>query len=233
MGKFFWWRQQKFRFSNADFPFWYSDLMHNFREIRQVNIKGWKMHFSQSDDTHLLALLREGSALAFKELYERYWLYVYRLALRKVSREDVAQEMAQQLFENLWDKREKLLINNVKAYLTRSLKNLIIDYIRRNILEENYLDQLKLYYEKHTDTGIDVFEYNELTGVVSSLLEKLPDKTRQVFILSRYEAYTIPEIAQQLNLSEKAIEYHLSKSLRYLREHLREFILFFLLLAHS
>lgn len=58
------------------------------------------MHFSQSDDTHLLALLREGSALAFKELYERYWLYVYRLALRKVSREDVAQEMAQQLFEN-------------------------------------------------------------------------------------------------------------------------------------
>lgn len=126
-----------------------------------------------------------------------------------------------------------MLINNVKAYLTRSLKNLIIDYIRRNILEENYLDQLKLYYEKHTDTGIDVFEYNELTGVVSSLLEKLPDKTRQVFILSRYEAYTIPEIAQHLNLSEKAIEYHLSKSLRYLREHLREFILFFLLLAHS
>src|SRR5690606_39817167 len=134
------------------------------------------MHFSQSDDTHLLALLRESNAMAIKELYERYWLYVYRLALRKVSREDVDQEMAQQMFENLWDKLEKLLINIVKGYLTRSLKNLIIDYIRRNILEENYLDQLKLYYEKHTDTGIDVFEYNELTGVVSSLLEKLPDK---------------------------------------------------------
>lgn len=191
------------------------------------------METKQLDDTHLIALLRESNAHAFKELYDRYWYYAYRLALRKLIREDVAQEMAQQLFETLWEKREKLIITNVRAYLTISLKNLVIDYVRRHILEENYLSQLKFFVDQnHVPAGTDL-EYSELTETVSSLLSRLPEKTRQVFILSRFEYYTIPEIAQQLNLSEKAIEYHLSKSLRFLRGHLREFIAMLVLASLS
>lgn len=191
------------------------------------------MEFKNTDDAHLVTLLRDGDALAFKELYDRYWLYSYRLAVKKLGREDLAQEMAQQLFENLWDKRDRLIITNIKAYLTISLKNLIIDYVRRNIREESYLDHLKAYFDQSYGIVTETYEYSELSDMVYTLLARLPEKTRQVFELSRFEYYTIPEIAQQLNLSEKAIEYHLTKSLRFLRANLREYILMLSILLLS
>jgi len=191
------------------------------------------MEFKNTDDAHLVTLLRDGNALAFKELYDRYWLYSYRLAVKKLGREDLAQEMAQQLFENLWDKRDRLIITNIKAYLTISLKNLIIDYVRRNIREESYLDHLKAYFDQSYGIVTETYEYSELSDMVYTLLARLPEKTRQVFELSRFEYYTIPEIAQQLNLSEKAIEYHLTKSLRFLRANLREYILLLSILLLS
>lgn len=182
------------------------------------------MEFKSLDDSHLVVLLQNDSALAFKELYERYWYYIYRLAIKKTGRIDVAQEMAQQLFETLWDKRDRLQIDNFKAYLTSSLRNLVVDYVRRHILEANYLEQLRLHF---SDAGISAgrqLEYDDLSGTITGLLHQLPDKTRQVFVMSRFEYHTIPEIAGQLNLSEKAIEYHLTKALGFLRKHLKEYI---------
>ena len=174
------------------------------------------------DDVDLVVLLRNDDVLAFKELYERYWYYAYRLALKKTGRSDVSQEMAQQLFETLWDKRGQLRIDNFKAYLTSSVKNLVIDYVRRYIREAGYLEQLRSHFsEAETERQL---EYDELSDTVSGLLQQLPPKTRQVFVMRRFEYLTIPEIARQLDLSEKAIEYHLTKALSFLRKHLREYI---------
>lgn len=200
---------------------------HDFLTIFSKEIPG--MEFKTLDDSHLVILLQNDNALAFKELYERYWYYTYRLAIRKTGRTDVAQEMAQQLFETLWDKRDRLRIENFKAYLTSSLRNLVVDYVRRHILEANYLEQLRLHFSDAGAPAGRQLEYDELTGTVTELLHQLPDKTRQVFIMSRFEHYTIPEIAEQLNLSEKAIEYHLTKALSFLRRHLKEYMTLLLL----
>lgn len=182
------------------------------------------MEFKSLDDAHLVVLLRNDNALAFKELYERYWYYTYHLAIKKTGRTDVAQEMAQQLFETLWDKRDRLLIDNFKAYLTSSLKNLVIDYVRRHILEASYLEQLRMHFSEAVVQSGRQMEYDELAGTITELLHQLPQKTRQVFVMRRFEYHTIPEIAQQLNLSEKAIEYHLTKALSFLRKHLKEYM---------
>jgi len=182
------------------------------------------MELKSLDDAHLVVLLRNDNAPAFKELYERHWYYTYHLAFKKTGRTDVAQEMAQQLFETLWDKRDRLRIDNFKAYLTSSLKNLVIDYIRRHILEESYLEKLRMHFSEAGVQAGRQLEYDELAGTVTELLHQLPRKTRQVFVMRRFEYYTIPEIAQQLNLSEKAIEYHLTKALSFLRKHLKEYM---------
>ncbi len=182
------------------------------------------MEFKSLDDAHLVVLLRNDNALAFKELYERYWYYTYHLAIKKTGRTDVAQEMAQQLFETLWDKRDRLQIDNFKAYLTSSLKNLVIDYVRRHILEASYLEQLRMHFSEAVVHSGRQMEYDELAGTITELLHQLPQKTRQVFVMRRFEYHTIPEIAQQLNLSEKAIEYHLTKALSFLRKHLKEYM---------
>lgn len=181
------------------------------------------MNLRAHSDADLLSLLRADDTAAFKELYDRYWYKLYNIALRKLNRKEVAEELAQEIFVMLWQKRATLRIINLNAFLQVSLKNLAIDYIRRNIQEEHYLDSLKQYFPAEIMATIDTVYFNELTEALQKALADLPEKTRQIFLLNRFERLTIREIAGQLNLSEKTIEYHLSRSTTYLRQHLREF----------
>ena len=181
-------------------------------------------------DTDLLTLLREGDEQAFRELYDRYWYKMYVLAHRKLRRKEVAEELAQELFVMLWQKREALRVINLQAFLGVSLRNLIVDYVRRNIQEEHYLDQLRLFFPTETMATSEAVQLNELSEAIQNTLAKLPEKTREIFVLSRFEHLTIREIAQRLNLSEKTIEYHLSRSTTFVRQHLRDFTALWLLL---
>ncbi|QHW00016.1 RNA polymerase sigma factor [Spirosoma endbachense] len=175
-------------------------------------------------DNELLALLREDDEQAFRELYDRYWYKMYVIAHRKLRRKEVAEELAQELFVMIWQKRESLRVINLQAFLGVSLKNLMIDYIRRNIQEEHYLDQLQRFFPAKTFATMEAVQLNELSEAIQSALAKLPEKTREIFILNRFEHLTIREIAQRLNLSEKTIEYHLSRSTTFLRQNLRDFM---------
>ena len=175
------------------------------------------------EDAELVHLLKRDDADAFKQLYERYWFRMYSLGMNKLRRKEVAEELAQQLFATLWQKRHSLDIQNIKAYLTQSLKNLIVDYIRKNIQEEHYLEHLRFYFPSGSSTTTMAVQYDELFLALEDALLHLPEKTRQVFIMSRFEQLTIPEIAEQLDVSDKAIEYHLSRALAFLRKNLRNF----------
>lgn len=181
-------------------------------------------------DSELLTLLSLDQEEAFTELYRRYWYTLYAKAVRKIGRKDIAEEMAQQLFANLWQKRHSLHIENLNAYLHGALKNLIVDYVRKNIQEEHYLQHLQLFFPpQHISPGSEI-QYQELTEAINLALHQLPAKTQQVFRLSRFDQLTIPEIARSLTLSEKAIEYHLTRALSFLRKNLREFITLWCLL---
>ncbi|MVM38824.1 RNA polymerase sigma-70 factor [Spirosoma sp. HMF3257] len=175
-------------------------------------------------DNELLALLRDDDEQAFRELYDRYWYKMYVIAHRKLRRKEVAEELAQELFVMIWQKRESLRVINLQAFLGVSLKNLMIDYIRRNIQEEHYLDQLQQFFPAETFATMEAVQLNELSEAIQNTLAKLPEKTREIFILNRFEHLTIREIAQRLNLSEKTIEYHLSRSTTFLRQNLRDFM---------
>ena len=181
------------------------------------------------DDAELMELLKQDDSGAFKELYERYWFRMYSLAMNKLRRKEVAEELAQQLFATLWQKRHALEIQNLKAYLTQSLKNLIVDYVRKNIQEEHYLEHLRSYFPSGTLATSMAVQYDELFLALEDALLHLPEKTREVFIKSRFEQLTIPEIAEQMQVSDKAVEYHLTRALRFLRKNLRNFATTFLL----
>lgn len=181
-------------------------------------------------DSELLTLLSLDQEEAFTELYRRYWYTLYAKAVRKIGRKDIAEEMAQQLFANLWQKRHSLHIENLNAYLHGALKNLIVDYVRRNLQEEHYLHHLQHFFPPQPISPGSEVQYQELTEAINLALHQLPAKTQQVFRLSRFDQLTIPEIARSLTLSEKAIEYHLTRALSFLRKNLREFITLWCLL---
>jgi RNA polymerase sigma-70 factor (family 1) len=181
---------------------------------------------NQADHNEQLLLqnLRDGSVEAFEQIFKLYWRPLYILAKSKVREHEEAEEIIQNIFSALWEKRESLLITNLSYYLQKSVKNRVLNLIRDKITEQKYWDYYKSFIPDLRVTENSV-AFNDLNEAVEEAVNLLPKKTREVFKLSRIEGRTNAEIANLLHLSEKAIEYHLTRSLRKLRLHLRDHIL--------
>ena len=181
-------------------------------------------------EEELFGLIRRHNKTAFAELFNRYWRKAYLIAYSKIHEREATEEIVQELFILLWDKRESLSIHNFRSYLYTSVKNKCLNYIESQIVQKKHWDHYKTFLPKTADAADNHVEYNDLMDAIRVGMQNLPQKTQKVFRLNRLEGRTIPEIAQDLNLSEKAIEYHLSRSLKELRVHLKDFILLLIFL---
>ncbi len=172
-------------------------------------------------DTQLIEALRTGDRRAFAELYERYWEELHRVATRKLGSATAAEEVVQDLFISLWQRRETLQMEQVNRYLFSALKFAIIDLIRSTDTHERFAAHYKATATDVDRRTEDDLAMQDLTRSIEQGLSTLPEKTQQIFRLSRFDCLTIPEIAVRLDLSEKTVQYHLSNALRELRLHLR------------
>ena len=172
----------------------------------------------------LLDALRKGSVSAFEQIFKRHWEALYRSAKAKLGSHEDAEEITQGIFSSLWEKRESLLITNLTFYLHTSLRNRILNIVRDRIPEEKYWNYYKAFIPHVQDSTDQAIAFNDLSDAVELAVKHLPEKSREVFKLSRLEGRSNAEIANILKLSEKAIEYHLTKSLKALRIHLKDFI---------
>lgn len=181
---------------------------------------------NQTDKSEQLLLeqLRHGSEEAFREIFELHWQRVYAIAKSKLQSHDEAEEVTQGIFSTLWEKRSTLLITNLPYYLNVAVKNRVINLIRSRITQERYWDYYKRFIPLHQEDTRHTVEFDDLHEAVEAAIKHLPPKSREVFKLSRMEGRSNAEIARLLQLSEKAIEYHLTKSLKELRVFLRDFI---------
>ena len=148
---------------------------------------------------------------------------LYLVAFNRLKDKDACEEIVQDLFVTLWEKRESLDIRSLENYLFRSMKYRVIDHIRAQITKNNYVEYYEAYVDQTEHETENTIALNDLTAVIETGLKTLPEKSREVFRLSRLESWPKSEIATHLNLSEKGVEYHLTKSLRTLRVYLREF----------
>jgi RNA polymerase sigma-70 factor (family 1) len=176
-------------------------------------------------DGELLNAIRRNDEKAFAELFKRYWKKVYVMAHKRVRSEELAQEIVQDLFITLWDKRASLSINHFSPYLQSAVKNKVLNYVQSQKIRRKHWDYYRLFipaYDVVTENDVNL---NELMDAVENGIEHLPEKSKRVFKLNLLEGRSITEIADALNLSEKAIQYHLTQSLKKLRVHLKNFIL--------
>lgn len=176
------------------------------------------------EDQLILESLRIGDQKAFSVLFEEHWFELYEIAYRKMQNHEDAQEVVQNLFVEIWEKREKLFISNPQNYLRVSLRNKCIDLIRSRVIQDRYVDHCKLFQQSLCQTQ-DEIVFNELSERVDKSVGTLPEKSRNIFALSRYEGLSTKEISRKIKLSEKAVEYHLTKALKILKAHLKEFLI--------
>ncbi len=181
---------------------------------------------SNHTDEELLHLLREGSKDAFEAIFNRYWNSLYRIAYARLKSHEDAEEIVQDLLASLWKKRSELLITNLNQYLFVSVKRRVISSIRQRITHEKYWEYYKHFLPEGTTITEEVVEYNDLNTAIEKAMQHLPEKSQQVFRLNRLQGLSIAEIAENLKMPRRTIEYHLTRSLRELRLQLKDFILF-------
>lgn len=188
---------------------------------------------NQLGDSALVEALGKDNREAFAEIYERYWSRLFWVFYRKLKAKEVAEELVQDLFISLWNKRATTQIENLEHYLFSAVKYRIIDYIRAQLTRESYSVYYKAFISIENHETEETVAVNDLTFALEESIDKLPEKSREVFRLSRLEHRSIREIAKLLNLSEKAVEYHLTKALKMLRGHLKDFVAVFFFLIQK
>lgn len=189
------------------------------------------MYYQLQNDEALLEMLCRSDTGAFDEIYRRYWVVVFRYAVGKVHTRQIAEDLCQDVFVSLWQRRNAVSIQNLEAYLVQAVKFGVLNYIRAKIKDKKYLDLSVAYPSADNETENSVFLHNLMEAWEKAVAE-LPEKTQEVFRLSKAGNYSNKEIAVQLHLTEKAVEYHITKSFKFLRVQLKDFLFFLLLLLN-
>ena len=177
------------------------------------------------NDQELLEAIRHDDEGAFSELFKRYGKKVYRMAYCRIHSRETSEEIVQNLFISLWDKRATLLINNVSSYFFTAVKHKTLNILESRVVQKKYWDYYKNFIPHQENITERTVEFNELLEAIEKRLECLPEKSKKVFMLNRLEGHSVPEIADLLNLSKKTIQYHLTRSLKELRLQLKHFII--------
>lgn len=182
------------------------------------------MEYQLLSDEMLVKLLRVDDALAFREIYRRYFRPLTMTALNRLRTEEAAEEIIQDIFMSLWEKRSKKDIQELKAYLFASLRYQIIDFYKSRILTEPYVEGGGVGQNLQQNTTENDLDFREIASIFKHVVDALPPKTKQVFQLSRLDYKTADEISQRLDIPVRTVEYHITKALKTLRFQLRDFM---------
>nr|WP_295922329.1 RNA polymerase sigma-70 factor [uncultured Dyadobacter sp.] len=190
------------------------------------------MHPIVSDDTKLLQLLVQGDKVGFEKIYNRYHPKLYRIALSKVRTQENAMELVQDVFLDLWVRREEVEITDLERYLSSAIKYKVLDHFKKEFHRKRYMQLAQLSSLDQSSITEETLAFNELTRSILDCIDKLPEKTRKIFELSRIQHTSADEISTLLNIPLRTVEYHITQGLKALRSNLKDYILL-LLLAFS
>lgn len=184
-----------------------------------------KINTKKQNELELLARMKVGDVNVFEYLFRLYWSKCFRLAFSIIREVEPAEEAVQDVFINIWKNRETIHIDMLSHYLHVATKNNILKYIRYNA---NYSKHLEYYHQFCTihlnATTENEISHHELQQLYDESTQCLKGKTKEIFRLSRMDGLSNSEISKQLKITEKAVEYHITQSLRFLKKKLKDYL---------
>ena len=168
-------------------------------------------------DECLLKLMKKDGRKAISLLFEKHYRLMCRVAIRIVGEQNAAEDIAQEVFTNLWKKRDSLEIKTAPAaYLRTAVRNRSINYLKRR--RYNFTPKgEEMQITCSQSCAQKKMEAEDLQNRIQIAINNLPEKARISFCLNRFDNMTYSEIANELDISVKTVEYRVSKALSLLR----------------
>lgn len=172
----------------------------------------------------LIEKVRSGNDAAFGQVFFTYYQPLSAYARTILKDSDEAEDMVQQVFINIWEKRQALVVHSsLKSLLYRSVHNACLNRIKqRQVRSAHALETIQLH--RHNLATADHLQHKELQQTIEAAFGQLPEQCARIFRMSRFEQLKYHEIADRLGLSVKTVENQMGKALKLMREHLKDYL---------
>ena len=171
-----------------------------------------------SDEKTITFELKKGDIKAFGKIFSFYHKRIYSFCLNLHQSPDDAEETVQKVFVALWEQRSQVDENKpLASYLFTIARYIVYQEFRHQVYKKAAFDHFVLNSYDFNETTKDDVLFNELVSFLEKIIEKLPDRQRQIFKLSRFSGLTYRQIANQLEISENTVDTQIRRALEFIR----------------
>ncbi|WP_442591909.1 RNA polymerase sigma-70 factor [Pedobacter sp. AW31-3R] len=188
-------------------------------------------NYNDFTDQEIAELLRSDDEQAFKFLYDKFWEKMYFVAAKRLNDKDEAEEVVQDIFVNLWNRRIKLIIKvSFESYLAGAVKFEVLKKRAAKFKKDNMISDISEQSKviKHNDSNL--YDLRLLEDQLMQTINSLPEKCQVVFTMSRKEGLSNKQIATQLDISEKTVEKHITTALKVIKKRFGNYFYLILIL---
>lgn len=193
------------------------------------------MNTDQVDNGEVTEQLRTGNLKTFEMIFNQYYHPLVQYGNTFMKDLDEAEDVVQQVFVSVWEKRESTEIHtSLRALLYKAVHNACLNRIKQQKVRRDYV-QSEVHVRQEA-SAFDHLQEKELKQKIEDAVSLLPEQCAKIFRMSRFEQLKYQEIADQLGLSVKTVENQMGKALKLMRESLKEYLpvfIFFLALIHG
>lgn len=176
------------------------------------------------DSQKLANQIKQGDIRGYELLFKTYYQALCNFANTYLNNIDESEDLVQEVFVKIWDKRHDLdITSSIKAYLFQAVKNACFNQLKHQKVKNKHKEHLFHQSESSIDINSQI-ETNQLSLLIEEAIEKMPEKRRNIFYLSRHEGLKYQEIADKLNISIKTVETQMGLALKHLRNELKSYL---------
>ena len=187
------------------------------------DLRNWASNAGNLSDEELIRFLEQDQEWALKEIFNRYNRRLLRFSTSLLDDYDVAKDIVQEVFIDLWNRRHSSRIQILSGYLLKAVKFQVLKKIRSERLLDHHLETAqKILHVNETEASINV---KELEQILMESMNKLSPRSKEVFFLSRFEYLSNKEISKRLDISPKTVEIHITRALNFLRTSMKNLFL--------
>ena len=177
---------------------------------------------SRISNHELMERVKNSDHQAFNILYERLWEVLYIKTYSILGDKNIAKDIVQDVWISLWERRDKVVNDNIKGYLIRAVRLKVYNEFRNSKYKSQLIQEFIQTYNSSLETNSveQSMQFKETESRILKAVNRLPKKCKQVFELSRYDGLKNEEIAEKLNISRRTVETHISNALKVLKNNI-------------